>query len=126
MILGVKTFLYPTPLHYRIIPEIAASIRATVFFATDTFLSSYAKCANPYDFNSLRVVAGGAEKIREETRKVWQEKFGVRLFEGYGATECSPFISVNTFLFQKKDSVGRLLPGIESRLKKIEGICRRW
>lgn len=123
LITGIKTFLYPTPLHYRIIPEIAASIRATIFFATDTFLSSYAKCANPYDFNSLRVVAGGAEKIREETRKVWQEKFGVRLFEGYGATECSPFISVNTFLFQKKDSVGRLLPGIESRLKKIEGIA---
>lgn len=123
MILGVKTFLYPTPLHYRIIPEIAASIRATIFFATDTFLSAYAKCANPYDFNSLRVVAGGAEKIREETRTVWQEKFGVRLFEGYGATECSPFISVNTFLFQKKNSVGRLLPGIECRVKKVDGIA---
>ena len=122
MILGVKTFLYPTPLHYRIIPEIAASIRATIFFATDTFLSAYAKCANPYDFNSLRVVAGGAEKIREETRTVWQEKFGVRLFEGYGATECSPFISVNTFLFQKKNSVGRLLPGIECRVKPVDGI----
>ncbi len=122
MMVGVKTFLYPTPLHYRIIPEIAASIRATVFFATDTFLSAYARCANPYDFNSLRIVAGGAEKIKEETRKVWQEKFGVRLFEGYGATECSPFISVNTFLHQKKDSVGRLVPGMEYKLKKIDGI----
>lgn len=122
MMIGVKTFLYPTPLHYRIIPEIAASIRATVFFATDTFLSAYARCANPYDFNSLRIVAGGAEKIKEETRKVWQEKFGVRLLEGYGATECAPFISVNTFLHQKKDSVGRLVPGMEHKLKKVDGI----
>ncbi|MBR6231958.1 MAG: MFS transporter [Alphaproteobacteria bacterium] len=122
LILGVKTFLYPTPLHYRIIPEIAASIRATIFFSTDTFLSAYARCANPYDFNSLRIVAGGAEKIKEETRTIWQDKFGVRLFEGYGATECSPFISVNTFLHQKKDSVGRLFTGIQYKLKPVDGI----
>ncbi len=121
-ILGLKTFLYPTPLHYRIIPEIAASIRATIFFSTDTFLSAYARCANPYDFNSLRVVAGGAEKIKEDTRTIWQDKFGVRLFEGYGATECSPFISVNTFLHQKKNSVGRLFSGIEYKLKHVDGI----
>ena len=122
LILGLKTFLYPTPLHYRIIPEIAASIRATVFFSTDTFLSAYARCANPYDFNSLRLVAGGAEKIKEETRTIWQDKFGVRLFEGYGATECSPFISVNTFLHQKKGSVGRLFPGQTYKLKPVDGI----
>ena len=122
LFMGLKVFLYPTPLHYRIIPEVAASCHATIFFATDTFLAGYAKCANPYDFNTLRVVAGGAEKIKEETYKIWQEKFGVRLFEGYGATECSPFISVNTFLHQKKGTVGRLLPGIEYKLKPVDGI----
>ena len=122
LIFGLKTFLYPTPLHYRIIPEIAASIRATVFFSTDTFLSAYARCANPYDFNSLRVVAGGAEKIKEDTRQIWQDKFGVRLFEGYGATECSPFISANTFLHQKKNSVGRLFPGLQYKLEHVDGI----
>lgn len=122
LILGVKTVLYPTPLHYRIIPEICASTKATIFFGTDTFLAGYAKCANPYDFNSLRIVAAGAEKVKDETRKIWSEKFGVRILEGYGATECSPFISVNTFLHQKKDSVGRLLPGMEYQLKPVEGI----
>lgn len=122
LILGVKTVLYPTPLHYRIIPEICASAKATIFFGTDTFLAGYAKCANPYDFNSLRIVAAGAEKVKDETRKIWAEKFGVRILEGYGATECSPFISVNTFLHQKKDSVGPLLPGIEYQLKPVEGI----
>lgn len=122
LLMGVKTVLYPTPLHYRIIPEICASTKATIFFGTDTFLAGYAKCANPYDFNSLRIVAAGAEKVKDETRKIWAEKFGVRILEGYGATECSPFISVNTFLHQKKDSVGRLLPGMTYCLKPIEGI----
>lgn len=123
LIYGLKSFMYPTPLHYRIIPEIAASCRATIFFSTDTFLSGYARCANPYDFNTLRIVAGGAEKIKDETRKVWQEKFGVRVLEGYGATECSPIISVNTFLHQKGGSVGRFVPGIEYKLVPVEGIA---
>ncbi len=122
MIGGVKAFFYPTPLHYRIIPEVAASCKATIFFSTDTFLSGYARCANPYDFNTLRIVAGGAEKIKEETRKVWQEKFGVRVLEGYGATECAPLISVNTFLHQKAGSVGRLVVGMEYKLVPVEGI----
>ena len=122
LLVGVKTVLYPTPLHYRIIPEICASVKATVFFGTDTFLAGYAKCANPYDFNSLRIVAAGAEKVKDETRKIWSEKFGVRILEGYGATECSPFISVNTFLHSRKNSVGRPLPGIECKIKPVEGI----
>lgn len=122
LLMGVKTFLYPTPLHYRIIPEICASVKATIFFGTDTFLAGYAKCANPYDFNSLRIVAVGAEKLKDETRKIWSEKFGVRILEGYGATECSPFISVNTFLHQKIGSVGRLLPGITYDLREVPGI----
>ncbi len=122
LLLGVKAVLYPTPLHYRIIPEICASTRASILLGTDTFLAGYAKCANPYDFNSLRLVVAGAEKVKDDTRKVWSEKFGIRILEGYGATECSPFISVNTFLHQRPGSVGRLLPGIEYQLKPVEGI----
>ena len=122
MIAGLKVVLYPTPLHYRIIPQLCASTRATIFFGTDTFLSGYAKCANPYDFNSLRIVAVGAEKLKDETRKIWSEKFGVRVLEGYGATECSPFISVNTFLHQKKGSVGRIFNGLTYELKPVPGI----
>ncbi len=122
LLVGIKVVLYPTPLHYRIIPEICASTKATIFFGTDTFLAGYAKCANPYDFNSLRIVVAGAEKVKDETRKIWSEKFGVRILEGYGATECSPFVSVNTFLHQRKDTVGRLFPGMEYELKPVEGI----
>lgn len=122
LLIGVKAVLYPTPLHYRIIPQLCASARATIFFATDTFLAGYAKCANPYDFNSLRLVAAGAEKVKDDTRKIWSEKFGVRVLEGYGATECSPFISCNSFLEQRLGSVGRFLPRMEYRLKPVEGI----
>ena len=122
LLVGVKTVLYPTPLHYRIIPQLCASVKATIFFGTDTFLSGYAKCANPYDFNSLRLAVVGAEKLKDETRKIWSEKFGVRVLEGYGATECSPFLAVNTFLHQKIGSVGRILPRLIYQLKPVDGI----
>ncbi len=122
LVLGFKMVSYPTPLHYRVIPEFCSSVRATIFFATDTFLSGYAKCANPYDFNSLRVVGAGAEKLKEETRRTWIEKFGVRVVEGYGATECSPIIAVNTFLRSRLGSVGCLMTGLQHRLKEVPGI----
>lgn len=122
LIVGFKTVSYPTPLHYRVIPEFCSSVRATIFFATDTFLAGYAKCANPYDFNSLRVVGAGAEKLKDETRRVWAEKFGVRVVEGYGATECSPIISINTFLRNKNGSVGSLVTGLDYKLREVPGI----
>ena len=122
LIMGIKIFLYPTPLHYRIIPEIAASCKATVFFGTDTFVAGYAKCANPYDFNTVRVLAVGAEKLKDETRKIWLEKFGVRILEGYGTTECAPFVACNTFLHSRNGSTGRIMPGMEYKLKTVDGI----
>lgn len=122
LVIGFKTVLYPTPLHYRIIPELCSSARATILFGTDTFLAGYAKCANPYDFNSLRVVVAGAEKLKDETRRIWSEKFGLRILEGYGATECSPVIAVNTFMHNRLGSVGPLMTGMSYRLKPVAGI----
>ncbi|MDD4519261.1 MAG: MFS transporter [Alphaproteobacteria bacterium] len=119
---GIKTVFYPTPLHYRIIPELCNSVKATIMFGTDTFLAGYAKCANPYDFNTIRLLLSGAEKVKESTRRIWSEKFGARVLEGYGATECSPVISLNTPLFNKSGSVGKLIPGMEYKLKEVDGI----
>lgn len=122
IILGLKTFLYPTPLHYRVIPELCASVGATILFGTDTFMAGYAKCANEYDFNTLRIAAVGAEKLKEETRRLWAEKFGIKVIEGYGSTECSPILAFNTHLYQRFGSVGKLLTGMKYKLKPVAGI----
>jgi acyl-[acyl-carrier-protein]-phospholipid O-acyltransferase / long-chain-fatty-acid--[acyl-carrier-protein] ligase len=122
LISGVPTYFYPSPLHYRTVPELIYGICATYLFGTDTFLAGYARMANPYDFRSLRCVIAGGEPVKDSTRQVWGEKFGLRILEGYGVTETSPVLAFNTPMFNKYGTVGRLFPGIEVRLEKVEGV----
>lgn len=119
---GIRTFLYPSPLHYRIVPEMVYSTNATIMFGTDTFLQGYGRMANPYDFYRMRYIFAGAERVKEETKQLYMERFGVRVFEGYGATETSPVIAVNSAMYQRDGSVGRFLPGIEYRLDTVPGV----
>lgn len=119
---GMKTFFYPSPLHYSVIPEIAYEISATIMFGTNTFLAAYAKKAHAYDFYNIRYVVAGAEKLHQSTRDLWSDKFGIRILEGYGATETAPVTSVNTPIDFKAGTVGRLMPEMLYKLEAIEGI----
>lgn len=118
---GMKVVLYPSPLHYKQVPKLIGEMGCTFLFATDTFLQGYARAADAGDLKSVRYVVAGAERVKADTRKMW-EPYGTTILEGYGCTECSPVLACNTPVATREGSVGRLLPGIEARLDPVEGI----
>ncbi|HYG85246.1 MAG TPA: AMP-binding protein [Azospirillum sp.] len=122
LLVGVPTCFYPSPLHYRAVAELVAELKATILFATDTFLTGYARAASDGELSSLRYAVAGAEAVRENTRRLYQERFGVRILEGYGATETTPVMAVNTPTHARDGTVGRFLPGIAHRLDPVQGV----
>lgn len=118
---GMRVQLYPTPLHYRQIPKLIRNKKATVLFATDTFLLGYARAADEGDLATMRFVVAGAERVKEQTRKLW-DRIGTEILEGYGATECAPVIACNLPGQNRPGTVGRALPGMELAIEPVEGI----
>ena len=120
---GMKAFEYPSPLHAKQITDLLPQVKASILFATDTFLNQYARVAEPGDFATLQFAVAGAEKVRDETRQMFNTKFGgVELLEGYGATEAAPVVAVNHPDHNRPGTVGQIMPGMEYRLDKVEGI----
>ncbi|MFZ2101937.1 MAG: AMP-binding protein, partial [Oricola sp.] len=122
LLYGVRLFLYPSPLHYKLIPAAAAKVRPSIMFGTDTFLMGYARTAKNTDFDSLRFVVAGAEAVKPHTQELYMERFGCKVLEGYGMTEASPVVAANTGTHEHAESVGRIFPGISIRLEPVEGI----
>jgi acyl-[acyl-carrier-protein]-phospholipid O-acyltransferase / long-chain-fatty-acid--[acyl-carrier-protein] ligase len=122
LVRGCFVFNYPSPLHYRIVPTMVYEKNCTVFLGTNTFLNGYARKAHPYDLQSVRYLIAGAEKVQAATFETYARKFGVRIHEGYGATECGPVVCVNTKMDPNTRTAGRLLPGVEWRLETVEGV----
>lgn len=120
---GTPLFLYISPLRYRSIPELVYQKQCTYVFGTSTFLGHYARHAHPYDFRSVRVVVSGGEKLNHDVVELWHRKFGLRIYEGYGATECGPAMTLNTPLEYRAETVGRFLPGVEYRLVPVLGVA---
>ena len=119
---GAKVFLYPSPLHFRVITDLLYELSATVMIGTDTFFRSYAKISHPLDFGSLRLCYAGAEGVKLDTRNIMNERLGARLMEAYGTTECSPAVAGNNMVFNKFGTIGKLCPGMQCRLEKVDGI----
>ena len=120
---GMKAFQYPSPLHIKQIPALVKDTRASVLFATDTFLNQYARSAEPDELSGLTFVVCGAERVREETHNMMADKFGpIPILEGYGATEASPVIAVNKPTDNRRGTVGGVVPWMETRLEPVEGI----
>jgi acyl-[acyl-carrier-protein]-phospholipid O-acyltransferase / long-chain-fatty-acid--[acyl-carrier-protein] ligase len=123
--LGVSVVYHPSPLDLAAISEIVRDYRVTFLMSTPTFLQAYARRCSPEDFGSLEYVVVGAEKLPERLALAFEDRFGIRPLEGYGATECAPVVSVNTHDFRapgfrqvgaKRGRIGHPLPGVSVRI----------
>jgi acyl-[acyl-carrier-protein]-phospholipid O-acyltransferase/long-chain-fatty-acid--[acyl-carrier-protein] ligase len=121
LLAGFKVVFYPSPLHFKQVPKLIGETKSTILLGTDTFLTGYARAAAPGDLDTLRLVVAGAEKVKDETRRLWSVS-PAAIVEGYGCTECGPVIACNHPETNHFGSVGPPLPGQRYRLEKVEGI----
>jgi acyl-[acyl-carrier-protein]-phospholipid O-acyltransferase/long-chain-fatty-acid--[acyl-carrier-protein] ligase len=122
---GIGVVFHPNPLDSRVIGALVTKYAVTMLLATPTFLNAYTRRCTPEEFGSLRFVMAGAEKLPDRISQAFEDHFGIRPHEGYGCTECSPAVTVNTIDFRaasfrqvgaKRGSIGHPLPGISVKI----------
>ncbi len=117
---GMTMITYANPLDFQAISTIAREEKPTVMVGTPSFFWGYLHKSEPGDFKSLRLMVAGADKCPDALRDGFMQKHGVTLLEGYGATETSPVISVNSHEFNRPGSTGKVIPGVQVRLENFE------
>ncbi|MFZ3218151.1 MAG: acyl-[ACP]--phospholipid O-acyltransferase [Candidatus Acidiferrales bacterium] len=131
---GVGIAYHPSPLDLTAVSELVRDYQVTFLLATPTFLQAYIRRCSPEDFGSLQFVVVGAEKLPEALALAFADRFGIRPLEGYGCTECSPVVAVNTRDFRapgfrqvgaKRGHIGHPLPGVSVRIVDPETRVRR-
>jgi acyl-[acyl-carrier-protein]-phospholipid O-acyltransferase/long-chain-fatty-acid--[acyl-carrier-protein] ligase len=122
---GIGVVFHPNPLDSRVIGALVNKYAVTMLLATPTFLNAYTRRCEPEQFGSLRFVMAGAEKLPDRISQAFEDRFGLRPLEGYGCTECSPAVTVNTIDFRapsfrqvgaKRGSIGHPLPGMTVKI----------
>ncbi len=117
---GMTMITYANPLDFQTICKIAREEKPTMMVGTPSFFWGYLNKSEPGDFESLRIMVAGADKCPDALRDGYQKKHGVTLLEGYGATETSPVVSVNSFENNRPGSIGKVLPGVSVRIENFE------
>jgi len=117
---GMTMVTYANPTEFQTICNIAREEAPTVMVGTPSFFWGYLQKSEPGDFKSLRIMVAGADKCPDALRDGYQKKHGVTLLEGYGATETSPVVSVNSFEYNRPGSIGKVIPGVEVKIENLE------
>ena len=124
-LVGIGVVFHVSPLDAQAIGALVSKYSITMLLSTPTFLNTYARRIPPEAFGSLRIVMAGAEKLPDRIAQGFEDHFGIRPLEGYGCTECSPVVAVNTYDFRaayfrqvgaKRGTIGHPLPGIAVRI----------
>lgn len=119
---GWRMFFHPSPLHYHTIPKLFKQSEATILVGTDTFANGWVRNAKEDEFAKVEDFILGAEKVKQPTRDMWKDRFGIELCEGYGVTEAAPCIASNTTKDNRYGTVGQVFAGLEWRLEPVEGV----
>ena len=120
LVYGATIVCYANPLEYKKICQIARKEKTTVMVGTPSFYWGYLRKSEEGDFASVRIAMSGADKCPDALREAFLSKHGLTLLEGYGATECSPVIAINTMEENRPGSVGKPVNSIEVRIENYE------